>query len=61
MEEYNIQQPATENVQAEKKCQHKKCFIARIILDAVMVIAIVVLFILGINHYTINKKYARYV
>ncbi len=46
MEEYNIQQPTTENVQAEKKCQHKKCFIARIILDAVMVIAIIVLFIL---------------
>ncbi len=46
MEENNIQQPVTENVQPEKKCQHKKCFIARIILDAVMVIAIVVLFIL---------------
>ena len=46
MEEYNIQQPVTENVQTEKKCQHKKWFIARIVLDAVMVAAIIALFIL---------------
>lgn len=47
MEEYNIQQPVPETTQVEtKKCKLTKCHIARLVLDAVMVIAIIVLFIL---------------
>ncbi|MBO4482109.1 MAG: OmpH family outer membrane protein [Bacteroidales bacterium] len=47
MEEYNIQQPVPETTQVEtKKCKLTKCHIVRLVLDAVMVIAIIVLFIL---------------
>lgn len=47
MEENNIYQPSPEIAQEEvKTCKKKKCHIARLIFDAVIVIAIAVLFIL---------------